>query len=102
MTRREEQYLGGPGAGRCADAECLEEIERVGVQGLAEAALLASTPQMAANLRTVLNGFHAQKAGPARYCSPRRSIPINSIKRGFKMRVDDVAGKAWQMLLATS
>jgi condensin-2 complex subunit G2 len=49
-------------AWRCAGGECLHEIERVGVQGLADAALLASTPQMAASLRAVLCGFHAQKA----------------------------------------
>lgn len=49
-------------AWRSAGDDCLREIERAGVQGLAESALLASTPQMAANLRVVLDGFHAQKA----------------------------------------
>ena len=40
----------------------MDEIERAGVQDLAERAILASTPRMNANVRAVLDGFHARKA----------------------------------------
>ena len=36
--------------------------------------------------------------GPSRYCSPRRRMPLNSRKRGFEMRVEDVAGNIWRAL----
>ena len=49
-------------AWRDAGTECMDEIERAGVQDLAERAILASTPRMNANVRAVLDGFHARKA----------------------------------------
>eukprot|EP00887_Chlorella_sp_A99_P007770 scaffold20.g7770.t1 len=40
---------------------CALELRHGSIQGLMEAAILASTPAMAANLRRVLAGFHGQK-----------------------------------------
>jgi condensin-2 complex subunit G2 len=49
-------------AWRTSAGPCVAEMEYGCVQGLLKAALHASTPQLAASLRTVLDGFHQQKA----------------------------------------
>lgn len=40
---------------------CAAEVEGEVVQGLMQAAILASTPTLAAALRVVLNGLHSQR-----------------------------------------
>ncbi|BDA48499.1 Condensin-2 complex subunit G2 [Coccomyxa sp. Obi] len=50
-------------AWRESTAACLLEVENQ-VQGLMQAAISASTQPMAAALRTVLDGFHREKAAP--------------------------------------
>ena len=48
-------------AWRTAAGPCLLELEYGCMQGLLKACLLATTPQMALALRSVLDGFHSQK-----------------------------------------
>lgn len=81
-----------------AQGACLLEVQQGCIQGLMEAAILASTPAMAVALRRVLGGLHCQKHQPGVDALLLQLYePI--LFRGMKAANADVRRNAFQLFV---